>query len=69
MAKNYCFDCKSRIMPKGWFMVKNDLWEKHGQNKEFLCMDCFEKRMNRKLSAKDLMDCFINQKVNPYTIQ
>lgn len=55
-------------MSKGWFMVKNDLWEKYGQKKEFLCLDCFEKRMNRKLTAKDLIDCFVNEKVNPVTI-
>jgi len=53
MAKNYCFDCKNRIMPKGWFMVTNQLWERFGEKKEFLCLPCFEKRINRKIQASD----------------
>ena len=68
MAKNYCFDCKIRIMPKGWFMVKDQLWEKHGEKKNFLCINCFEKRMERKLDALDLIPCVVNEEVNPYTI-
>jgi hypothetical protein len=69
MAKNYCFDCKIRIMPKGWFMVTNQLWERFGEKKEFLCLPCFEKRINRKIQASDLNSCFVNEKVNPYTIK
>lgn len=69
MAKNYCFDCKARILPKGWFMVKDELWEQYGQKKEFLCMPCFEKRMNRKIEKNDLTNCYLNEQVNPYTKQ
>lgn len=69
MAKNYCFDCKTRIMPKGWFMVKNELWEKYGQKKNFLCLSCFEERLNRSIEKNDLTKCFVNEKVNPFTIK
>ena len=69
MAKNYCLDCKSRIMSKGWFMVKDPLWEKYGVGENFLCIDCFEKRMDRKLEASDLIRCVVNEEVNPYTVK
>lgn len=69
MAKNHCFDCEKRILPKGWFMVKDPLWQKYGVEDKFLCMDCFEKRLGRKMDAKDLTKCFVNQKVNPVTIR
>ena len=68
MAKNHCFDCEKRILPKGWFMVKNDLWQKYGVEDKFLCMDCFEKRIGRKLEASDLIKYYVNEKVNPNTI-
>lgn len=50
-----------------YFMVHDHLWEKFGVGMDFLCIDCFEKRMGRKLEASDLMECFVNEKVNPYT--
>ncbi|GHB45636.1 hypothetical protein GCM10008106_28330 [Mongoliitalea lutea] len=54
---------------KKGFMVLNELWEKFGVGKNHLCMDCFEKRLNRKLTKDDLTKCFLNENVNPDTIK
>jgi len=38
-----------------WFMVKNRVWQ-HGQREgkcRFLCAECLERRIGRKLSADD----------------
>jgi hypothetical protein len=31
-------------------------------------MECFEKRIERKLSKNDLTKCFVNEKINKATI-
>jgi hypothetical protein len=64
---NFCFDCKDKIRPIKYFMVHKHLWEKNGVGTDFLCVDCFEKRLSRRLIATDLMECFVNEKVNSYT--
>jgi hypothetical protein len=69
MAKNYCLDCKVKILPKGTFMVNNQLWASYGAGKSFLCMTCFESRLKRKLEKSDLIPCMINEEVNPITKQ
>ena len=50
-------------------MVKDSLWEKFGENENFLCVDCFETRLGRKLKVSDLTDCFVNKNVNPYIVK
>jgi hypothetical protein len=57
------------MFPRKWFMVTNQLWEKHGVGKKMLCMDCFEIRIGRKLTGEDLLDCFVNNNVNIRTIE
>jgi hypothetical protein len=66
---NICFDCKDKIRPVRYFMVIDTLWNKYGVDKDFLCVDCFEKRIGRKLIGSDLMPCFVNEKVNPAIIK
>jgi len=65
---NFCFDCQKKIKPVRYFMVHDPLWEEFGVGRDFLCVDCFEKRLGRKLNKSDLTKCFVNEKVNPYTI-
>jgi hypothetical protein len=64
MPKFYCFDCKEKIKPSRYFMVKNTIWEEYGVGKNFLCLDCFKKRLGRELSYWDLTDCIANR-INP----
>lgn len=49
----------------GW-SVTNELWSKYGNGKGMMCMNCFEKKLGRKLSAKDFtatMDNHSHKKV------
>ncbi len=67
--KKVCFDCQSKISTTKYFMVTNDLWEKYGVGEKHLCMDCFQIRLGRPLKKTDLMECFVNEKINPDTIK
>lgn len=69
MAKKSCLDCQSKVTATKYFMVTNNLWGKYGVGKNHLCMECFEKRLGRKLNKNDLMKCFVNEKINPDTIK
>ena len=35
-------------------MVKDELWESVADQRELLCLSCFEERINREVSASDL---------------
>lgn len=65
-----CHDCGKDTSEdfKDYFMVKHELWKQWGVGRKLLCMDCFEKRLGRKLTKDDLLpDCLINYSWNPYT--
>jgi len=47
-------------------MVYDDLWLKYGSD-HMLCMDCFERKLGRKINQNDLVDCPLNTWMNPYT--
>jgi len=47
-----------------YYMVENAIWKKYGGDAEFLCWDCLEKRMGRKIQIKDIVDCNINKNMN-----
>ena len=68
MSKLYCIDCKSKVFASKYFMVTNDLWEKYGDGKNHLCINCFEKRIGRQLNRTDLLKCFVNENVNSITM-
>jgi hypothetical protein len=46
-------------------MVHDQLWEDFGVGEGYLCWDCFEKRLGRKLQKEDLTEVVCNLKVNP----
>lgn len=50
-----CEDCGAYIWgtKQGHYMVHNDLWATVGKSNDCFCMDCFEKRLGRKLEVKD----------------
>lgn len=64
-----CKDCgkKCNVNSKDYYMVTNELWEKHGVVKGMLCMDCIEVRIGRKLEKFDIMPCRVTEISNPYT--
>lgn len=69
MKKYRCTDCSidTRKNPRDYYIVHDSLWEKHGAAKGWLCMDCFEKRMERKLKAEDIIPSVLTIRDNPYT--
>lgn len=67
ICKDCGIDTKNDL--KDFYMVKDQLWKEFGVGKGMLCIDCFEKRLGRKLAPSDLMFCFVNTMVNPYTIE
>ena len=60
-----CSDCGEKDY--NMYMVNDDIWDKHGNDKLTLCKSCLEKRMGRKLTKKDISqhkDALVN-KHNP----
>lgn len=59
-----CMDCKIETMRNNnYYMIHNELWNKFAtaDGKGFLCVECLEKRMGRKLTKEDLTDCIANK--------
>ena len=47
-----CTDCGEKDY--NMYMVNDEIWNKHGNEKLTLCKSCLEKRMGRKLTKKDI---------------
>ena len=47
-----CTDCGEKDY--SMYMVNDDIWKKHGNDKLTLCKSCLEKRMGGKLTKKDI---------------
>jgi hypothetical protein len=63
----HCFDCDVDTMPcterSGrceWYMVHNEVWERAGMKRGFLCIGCLEKRIGRRLRSADFTDAPVN---------
>lgn len=68
-ANFICVDCgfNCLIGDKDYYMVKHNLWKKHGVGEKMLCMNCFELRLGHQLTAKDILVCPVTTQDNPYT--
>jgi hypothetical protein len=56
-----CSDCGEKDY--SMYMVNDEIWDKHGNDKLTLCKSCLEKRMGRKLTKKDILqhkDALVN---------
>ena len=63
--QNCCVDCgKYALHGEDYFMARDPLWKKAGVGRGVLCLNCFEKRLARKLKAKDFNNAPVNMK-NP----
>lgn len=70
-----CMDCKKETYDvdengdttgENYFMVKNKLWKSVTKKKErdgFICIECFEKRLDRKLKRNDFTKAETNEKI------
>ena len=47
-----CSDCGEKDY--SMYMVNDEIWDEHGNDKLTLCKSCLEKRMGRKLTKKDI---------------
>ena len=64
-----CKDCKKDcfIDDKDYYMIQNELWNKHGVGEGMLCMDCIEERIGHPLTKEDILSCILTRSHNPYT--
>lgn len=53
-----CEHCHSKYPV--WFKVSDTLWEQYRGNYNLLCIDCFEKRMKRKIKLSELISTPLN---------
>jgi hypothetical protein len=56
-----CSDCGEKDY--SMYMVNDEIWDEHGNDKLTLCKSCLEKRMGRKLTKKDILqhkDALVN---------
>lgn len=62
-----CHDCHidTRKDKSNFYMVHDQLWEEFGEGENYLCWDCFENRIGRKLQKQDFTKAICNVKVNP----
>lgn len=67
--ENSCEDCGVDCFTKhgDYYMVKDEIWDKHGVGEGMLCWDCLEKRMGREIKVEDLTLCPLNILLNPKT--
>lgn len=50
----------TRLRPM--YMVKRHLWKRLGNGRGYVCHKCFETRLGRKLTSRDLIDAPVNEK-------
>lgn len=67
----FCKQCgkDTRVDDKDYYMVTHEVWKKHGEGEHMLCIDCLENRLGHKLTKEEILDCFLNRMINPYTIE
>jgi len=57
----HCYECNRNLEEiKQYFMIKNHLWRSYGVGDNFLCMDCLEQRIGRRLLLDDFTFCTTN---------
>ena len=58
-----CADCKVNCLKiKEYYMVTNSCWKRAGMQplSGMLCIGCLEKRLSKKLTARNFIDCPLN---------
>lgn len=43
------------------FSIIDELWLKYYNKKDYICIDCFEKKLNRKITKNDLKNIQVNE--------
>ncbi len=66
-----CADCSVDVLPGHWYVVEDTVWaaamaaggaagRARRPRAEFLCLDCLEHRLGRRLDVADLIACPAN---------
>lgn len=55
-----CLDCKKNTFHDEYYMVHDELWNKHVKGKGMLCIACLESRIGRELNSSDFPNIIIN---------
>lgn len=55
-----CVDCNKNTFQDEYYMVHDELWNKHFEGKGMLCISCLETRVGRELNADDFTDAPVN---------
>jgi hypothetical protein len=59
-----CHDCQAHTGVMGdYYMIKDELWERHGCREGMLCIACLEARMGRELNPEDFTEALVNKGV------
>ena len=69
IARWKCKDCGKDCQKdnRDYYMIQHELWDKYGVGDGMLCMNCIETRLGRKLTAEDILPCFLTGILNDYT--
>jgi hypothetical protein len=43
----------SLLAPGEWYLVLDEVWAEAGMRRGFLCVDCLERRLGRRLASAD----------------
>lgn len=60
---DFCVDCKVNCLKiKEYYMVTDSCWKRAGMQPlgGMLCIGCLEKRLGKKLTARNFTDCSLN---------
>lgn len=59
-----CVDCRVHTGYLGdYYMVRDEIWEKHGCGAGMLCIECLEARIGRELTSTDFTEALVNKGV------
>lgn len=67
-----CLDCKVDIVRKReYYMLRDSVWLRTGlgKNDGLLCIGCCEKRLHRRLTARDFISALVNCEWDNHSIR
>lgn len=57
----FCADCQVHTGLIGeYYMVRKDLWQLYGADRDMLCIECLESRVGRELRPQDFPELPVN---------
>lgn len=65
MSGFLCKSCGKDTFQNEYYMIHNELWllANNGEKGGFLCINCLEEKLQRKLTKKDFTECPVNSAI------